>query len=68
MHPVAGNPAGMDSRGVFSPEALRRHLSMGLPFYGEKSTEKRAHELGTASRSGIRRRTKVESFHRRRLI
>jgi len=51
----------MDSCGVFSLEALRPHLSMGLPLYVEKSRGKRAYGLGTASRSEFLQRTKVKS-------
>ena len=52
----------MDSRGVFSPEALRPHLSMGLPLYGIDSKQKWTGELRSASRWRILRRTAAKSF------
>jgi hypothetical protein len=52
---VAGNPAGMDSWGVVSPEALRPHLSMGLPLKQPESSDAGAGDLRTASRDAYLR-------------
>jgi hypothetical protein len=55
-HLGAGNPAGMDSWGVGSPEALRPHLSMGLPLKQPESSDAPSGNLRTASRDAFPRR------------
>src|SRR5262245_14773960 len=40
----------MDSQGVFSPEALRPHLSMGLPLKQAESSQRAGYDLRGASR------------------
>ena len=45
----------MDPQRVFSPEALRPHLSMGLPLYRPESSYVRQDKLRPASRSDKRR-------------